>query len=105
MDYFKGNFLNIEIFLHPQIPDFHRISAKYCPIVTNHTLMESFIQLSDYVYISISKNVPFWTGFAVQVHKCLKQMFKISEQLKKTHFILVTLSLLVTTDKLLLNIM
>ncbi len=62
--------------------------------------MESFIQLSDYVYISISKN-----GFVVQGQKCLKQMFKISEQLKNTHFILVTLSLLVTTDKLLLNIM
>ncbi len=31
---------------------------RYCPIITNHTSMEIlFIQLSDYVYISISKNV------------------------------------------------
>ncbi len=30
---FKDDFLNISIFLHPQIPDF-----KYCP---NHTSMEN----------------------------------------------------------------
>ncbi len=34
---------------------------KYCPIITNHTSMERlFIQLSDDVYISISKNWPLW---------------------------------------------
>ncbi len=33
------------------------ISAKYCPILTNHTSMESlFVQLLDGVYISILKN-------------------------------------------------
>ncbi len=33
---------------------------KYCP---NHTSMESYIQRSDDVYISISKNVPVWLFF------------------------------------------
>ncbi len=34
---------------------------KYCPIITNHTSMEIlFIQLSDYLYISISNNWPLW---------------------------------------------
>ncbi len=37
---FKDDFLNIQMFLHPQIPD-----LKYCP---NHTSMEILlIQLSD----------------------------------------------------------
>ncbi len=37
------------------------ISAKYCPILTNHTSMERlFIQLSNDVYISISKNLRLW---------------------------------------------
>ncbi len=44
--------------LHPQTPDIQTVvSAKYCPIITNHTSMESlFIQLSDYVYISFFLN-------------------------------------------------
>ncbi len=43
----KGNFFNILIFLHPQIPDVQiAISVKYRPIITNQTSMESlFIQL------------------------------------------------------------
>jgi len=45
MDNFKGDFLNVSIFLHPQILDF-QISTKYCPILTNHTSMGIlFIQL------------------------------------------------------------
>ena len=35
-DNFKGDFLNVLIFLHPQIPDVQNI-VKYCPILTNHT--------------------------------------------------------------------
>jgi len=35
MDNFKSDFLNVGIFLHPQIPDFKIISTKYCPILTN----------------------------------------------------------------------
>uniref|UniRef100_A0A672RHR5 Dual specificity protein kinase Ttk-like n=1 Tax=Sinocyclocheilus grahami TaxID=75366 RepID=A0A672RHR5_SINGR len=48
------------------------ISAKYCPpILTNHTSMESlFIQLSDYIYISIFKKWTLMTGFVLQGHKC-----------------------------------
>ncbi len=37
------------------------ISAKYCPIITNHTSMERlFIQLSYEAYISILKNWRLW---------------------------------------------
>ncbi len=37
------------------------ISAKICPIITNHTSMDIlFTQLSDDVLISISKNWPLW---------------------------------------------
>ncbi len=53
LDSFKGDFLNIFCTLRFQIVC---ISAKYRPILTNHTPMESlFIQLSDFVYISIFK--------------------------------------------------
>ncbi len=54
LDNFKDDFLNIEIFFAPS--DFQIvvsqtnivISANNCPILRNHTLMESlFIQLSD----------------------------------------------------------
>ncbi len=49
-------------FFAPSDSDFNScISAKYCPIITNHTSMESLcIQLSDDVYISISINWPLW---------------------------------------------
>ncbi len=53
-------------FLHPQIPDFLNscISTKYCPILTNHTSMESlFIQL-------FHKFDPF-DCFLVQGHICV----------------------------------
>ncbi len=45
---FKGNFLNILILFAPSNSRFSNscISAKYCQILTNHTSMESFIQLS-----------------------------------------------------------
>jgi len=49
MENFKGDFLNVSIFLHPQIPDFQKDASlpKKCPTLTNHTSMESiFIQLS-----------------------------------------------------------
>ncbi len=49
LDKFEGDFLNIRVFLHPQNPD-SCISAKYCPVHTNHTSMDRWIsQLSDYV--------------------------------------------------------
>jgi len=45
MDNFKGDFLNVSIFLHPQIPDV-QIVVSYVCIITNHTSMESlFVQL------------------------------------------------------------
>ncbi len=50
---FKGDFLNVLTFLHPQIPDVQivSISAKYYPIITIHTSMESlFTQLSCDLY-------------------------------------------------------
>ncbi len=56
---FKGDFLNISIFFAPSDSRCSNscISAKYCPILTNHTSMESlFIQLSFDAYISISTN-------------------------------------------------
>jgi len=33
MDNFKGNFLNVSIFLHPQIPVIHTVISR--PILTN----------------------------------------------------------------------
>jgi len=57
MDKFKGDFSQCFDFLHPQIPDFLNrcISAKYCPIITNHKSMESsFIQF-QMMYKSILK--------------------------------------------------
>ncbi len=46
LDNFKGDFLNIWIFFAPSDSRYSScISAKYCPIITNHTSMESsFIQ-------------------------------------------------------------
>ncbi len=51
---------------------------KYCPIITNHTSMESlFIQLSDDVYISISKNWPLWLALWSRVtYMVYKHYFK-----------------------------
>ncbi len=47
MDSFKGDFLNILIYLLPQIPDV-QIVVSQSNIVLYHTSMESlFIQLSD----------------------------------------------------------
>ncbi len=66
MNNFKGNFLNILIFLHPQIPDFLIVVSQ-----TNHTSMESLcIQLSDNALISISQKWTLVTGFVVQGQKC-----------------------------------
>ncbi len=46
-DNFKDDFLNIDFFA-PSDSRYSGISAKYCPIITNHTLMDRlFIQLSD----------------------------------------------------------
>ncbi len=47
MDSFKGDFLNILIYLLPQIPDFQIVVSRP-NIAIYHTSMESlFIQLSD----------------------------------------------------------
>ncbi len=44
-DNFKGDFLNIHFFLHPQIPDFQIVVSQPNIVLTS---MESlFIQLSD----------------------------------------------------------
>ncbi len=58
----KGDFLNTLIYYFFYCP-------KYCPILRNHTSMESlFIPLSDYVTISISKKLTLMTGFVVLGH-------------------------------------
>ncbi len=44
----KDDFLNIWIFLHPQIPDFQIVVSRPNIVLSNHTSMERlFIQLSD----------------------------------------------------------
>ncbi len=57
LDNFKSDFLNI--ILHVCAPSDSRflnrcISAKYCPIITNHTSMKTLLE------ISISQNWPLW---------------------------------------------
>ncbi len=68
LDNFKGDFLNICIFMHPHIQDI-QIVIFQPNVITNHTSMKSlFFQLSDDVYISNLKKL---TGFGVQGHKCI----------------------------------
>ncbi len=72
LDNFKGDFLNIYLFLLPQISwilENSCISGKYCHILTNHTSMKIwFVQFSDDEYISINKKKSLLTGFVVQGH-------------------------------------
>ncbi len=53
MDNFKGDFLNILIFLHPQIPDFQILSYPNKPYINGKLIYSAFIFCTN---LNLEKN-------------------------------------------------
>ncbi len=89
---------------------------KYCPIITNHTSMEIlFIQLSDYVEISISKNLHLrlvlWSRVTItktlikikklkQLKVFIKKTIKVFNDTKTTLNCITTMRILLKSSRL-----
>ncbi len=61
---FKGDFLNIYIFLHPQIPDFQILSDHNKPYINGNIIYLAFIWYTNLNFKILTR----MTGFVVQGH-------------------------------------